>query len=279
MKIIQALNNGYNILKSNNIYSYKIDAELLLSESLKISKEELILNLDRILNSDDYKNFIYNIDRRKKREPIAYILRRKEFWKNEFYINKNVLIPRPETEHLIEETLKLIPKNKNCKLLEIGIGSGCLIISILKDRKNCSAIGIDLCKKTIKIANINANLHQVKNRIKILKTNVDNFKSGKYDLIISNPPYIDKLKLKYLGVSEFEPLNALNGGFEGIEVLIKVVLKASQLLKVNGKLIVEIGENQKYKMKEILKKNNFFINKIVKDFSNNDRCIISTKIR
>jgi len=278
MILLQALNNGYCILKSNNIPTYKIDTELLLSESLNISVEELILNLERIISFNDYKKFLKKIERRKIREPLAYILKRKEFWKNDFYVNKNVLIPRPETEHLIEETLKLIPKSKSYKLLEIGIGSGCLILSILKDRQNCSAIGIDCCKKAVKTANINANLHQIKNRIKILKTDVDNFNTGKYDLIVSNPPYIDKHQLKYLGVSEFEPLQALNGGINGIEILKKVVVKASQLLKVNGKLIIEIGNNQKYKMKDVLRKNNFLINKTVQDLSKMDRCIISTKL-
>ena len=209
---------------------------------------------------------------------MAYILKKKEFWKNEFYVSENVLIPRPDSEHLIEETLNLIKKNQSKKILEIGIGSGCLIISILKDRINCFGTGIDCCKKAVKIANFNANLHQIQNRIKILKTDVDNFKSGKYDLIISNPPYIDKHQLKYLDVNEYEPLQALDGGINGTEVLMKVILKASQLLKINGKLIIEIGKNQKYKVIKFLNKNNFFVNKTVKDLSNIDRCIISTKL-
>ena len=278
MNLLKALNKGYDILKSNNINSYKIDAELLLSESLKVSKEKLILNLNDVINSDDYKAYLSKLKRRLNKEPVAYILKKKEFWKNEFYINKNVLIPRPETEHLVEETLRIIPENKNKKLLEIGIGSGCLMISILKDRKSCYGIGIDTCKKAVKTAIINANLHQIKNRIKIFKTDVDNFNTGKYDLIISNPPYIDKHQLKYLGVSEFEPLKALDGGINGTEILMKVINKASQLLKINGKLIIEIGNNQKYKMIEFLNKNNYFINKVVKDLSNIERCIICTKL-
>ena len=153
-----------------------------------------------------------------------------------------------------------------------------MIISVLKERINCSAFGIDCCKNAIKIAKINAKLHQVQNRINIFKTDVDNLNSGKYDLILSNPPYIDKHKLKYLGVSEYEPTKALNGGINGIEILIKVVKKSSKLLKINGKLIIEIGSDQKYKMINILKKNKFYINKITKDLSNLDRCITSTKI-
>ena len=277
MNLLQALNNGYSFLKSNKIDTYKIDTEVILSQSLNISKEDIILNLEKSININDYKRFLYKLDRRKKREPLAYILKKKEFWKNEFYVNKNVLIPRPETEHLIEETLKIIQKNTSRKILEIGVGSGCLIVSILKERKKCFAIGIDCCKKAIKVANYNANLHLTNNRIKIIKTDVDNFNAGKYDLIISNPPYIDKYKLKYLDVSEYEPLKALNGGVNGIEVLTKVISKASRLLKINGKLIVEIGSDQKYKVIKLLNNNNFFVNKIVKDLSNLDRCIISTK--
>ena len=120
-------------------------------------------------------------------------------------------------------------------------------INFKRTKKNSSATGIDCCKKAIKTANFNANLHQIKNRIKILKTNVDNFKTGKYDLIVSNPPYIDKHQLKYLGVSEYEPTKALNGGINGTEILIKVVKKSSKLLKINGKLIIEIGSDQNTK--------------------------------
>ena len=278
MNILKALHNGYDLLKLNKIDSYKIDTELLLSDSLNISRERLILNFHEIIEAENYENFLSKLYRRQKKEPVAYILSKKEFWKNKFYVNKDVLIPRPETEFLVEETLKIISKNQKKRLLEIGIGSGCVITSVLKERENCSATGIDCCKKAVKIAEINAKLHHIKNRIKIFKTDVDNFNIGKYDLILSNPPYIDKHQLRYLGVSEFEPLKALNGGVNGTEILKKVILKASQLLKINGKLIVEIGNNQKYKVRDLLNYNNFFVNKIIKDLSSHDRCIVSTRI-
>ena len=278
MNILKVLNIGYKLLKSNKINSYKIDTELLLSDSLNVSRENLILNFRQSIHKKKYKNFLLKLHRRKKREPIAYILRKKEFWRNNFYVNKDVLIPRPETEFLVEEALKIISKYQKKRLLEIGIGSGCIITSILKDRKNCYATGIDCCKKAIKIAKTNVKLHQIENRIKIFKSDVDNFNTGKYDLILSNPPYIEKHQLKYLGVSEFEPSVAFDGGINGIEILKKVILKSSKLLKINGKLIIEIGYNQKYRVKHLLNKKNFFINKIVKDFSGHDRCIISTKL-
>ena len=278
MNILKALNIGYSLLKSNRINSYKIDTELLLSDSLNVSRENLLLNFKQSVNTKKYKNFLMKLHRRQKREPIAYILRKKEFWKNNFYVNKDVLIPRPETEFLVDETLKIISNYQKKRLLEIGIGSGCIITSILKDRKNCYATGIDCCEKALKIAKTNVKLHQIENRIKIFKSDVDNFNTGKYDLIISNPPYIDKHQLKYLGVSEYEPYKALNGGVSGTEILSKVIIKATQLLKINGKLIIEIGSDQKYKVINLLNNSNFFINKIIKDLSNHDRCIVSTKL-
>jgi len=278
MNLIQTLKKGYQILKQNNVDSYQLDTEILLSDSLNISKEELILNLSKKINKFTYSKFINYIKRRQNREPIAYIINKKEFWRNEFFVNNNVLIPRPETEHIVEECLKLIGKNHKKRILEIGIGSGSLILSILKERKFCFGVGIDKSKNAIKVAKYNANLHQVINRLNLIKSDVDNFKSGKYDLIISNPPYIDKNKLKYLGVSTYEPDLALNGGTDGIEVIKKVILNSSKLLKINGKLILEIGYDQKYKVTNFLKKNKYFINYVKKDLSKLDRCILSTKL-
>jgi len=278
MNLMGALDLGYNILKLNNVNTYKIDTEILLSDTLNISKEKLILNLKENISDKNYNNFLSKLNRRKSREPVAYIIKKKEFWKNEFYLDRNVLIPRPETEYLVEETLKIIPQFHKKKILEIGIGSGCLIISILKERQLCSADGIDSSKKAVKVAKINAKLHQIKNRIKIFKSDVDNYNGGKYDLIISNPPYINTHELKYLDVREYEPYTALNGGINGTEMLMKVVVKASQLLKVNGKLIIEIGKDQKYKMIKFLKTNNFFVKKTIKDLSGHNRCIISVKL-
>ena len=140
MNLIQALNTGYNLLKSSKINSYKIDTEILLSASLKISKEKMILNLEKEISFENYESFLTKIKRRKANEPIAYILKKKEFWKNNFYLNKHILVPRPETELLVEESLDIIAPIQKKKLLEIGVGSGCIIISILKERVNCSAI-------------------------------------------------------------------------------------------------------------------------------------------
>ena len=278
MKIIDNLKKGSKILKRNNISSYKIDCEILMSQTLNVSREEVLLNLEKDIKKEEIEKYFNLINRRKKNEPIAYITKNKSFWKDNFITNKNVLIPRPDSEHLVEQTIKLIKKDQAKRFLDIGVGSGCLSISILKERPFCKCDAIDPSKNALKLAKINANLHQLLDRIKFYKRDVDNFYNDKYDLIISNPPYIKINKIKYLGAINYEPKIALDGGLDGLEIIKKVITKSSYLLKVNGKLILEIGYDQKYKVTNFLKEKNFYINKIVKDYGNNPRCIVSTKI-
>ena len=278
MKIIDNLKDGYEILKKNNISSYKIDCEILMSQTLSISREEVLLNLERSIKKEEREKYLNLINRRKKSEPVAYITNNKNFWKDNFITNKNVLIPRPDSEHLVEQTIKLLKKEQAKRILDIGVGSGCLSISILKERPNCKCDAIDTSKNALNLAKINAKLHQLLDRIKFYKRDIDNFYIDKYDLIISNPPYINKHKIKYLGAINYEPKIALDGGLDGLEVIRKVISKSKHLLKINGKLILEIGYDQKYKVIDFLRKKNFFINKIIKDYGKKTRCIVSTKI-
>ena len=172
-------------------------------------------------------------------------------------------------------------KNKSkLRVLDIGIGSGCILLSILSEKKNFKGVGVDVSKKSLDLCKINVVNLDLKKRVKLFKSDVDNFHYGKYDLIVSNPPYISELKLKYLNkdVINFEPNLALNGGLDGLSEIRKVINKSSELIKKNGKLFLEIGFDQKNSVKKILKNKGFFINKVIKDLANNDRCIISTKI-
>ena len=278
MKIIDSLKDGYEILKVNKISSYKVDCEILMSQTLNISRERMLLNLEKNINKKERQKYINLVNRRKKNEPIAYIVNNKDFWRDKFITNKSVLIPRPDSEHLVEWTLRIIKKDQAKRILDIGVGSGCLSISILKERPQCRCDAIDPSKNALKLAKINANLHQLSDRIKFYKRDVDNFYIDKYDLVISNPPYIKKHKIKYLGTISYEPKIALDGGLDGLEVIRKVIIKSKNLLKLNGKLILEIGYDQKYKVTKFLKEKNFCINKIIKDYGNNIRCIVSTKI-
>ena len=278
MKIIDSLKDGYEILKANKISSYKIDCEILMSQTLNISREQVLLNLEKSIKKQEKQKYFNLLNRRKKNEPIAYIINKKSFWRDNFITNRDVLIPRPDSEHLVEQTLKLIKKNQPKRILDVGVGSGCLSISILKERLYCKCDAIDLSENALKLAKINANIHQLSDRIKFYKRDVDNFYNDKYDLVISNPPYINKHKIKYLDSIIYEPKIALDGGLDGLEVIKKVISKSKHLLKINGKLILEIGYDQKYKVMNFLREKSFFINKIIKDYGNNTRCIVSTKI-
>ena len=279
MDIENTLNEGISILKKSKISNPQLDSEILLSNSIKRDKKHIILNPKELLNSKQSKKFKSLIERRKKKEPVAYLINKKEFWKYEFFVDKDVLIPRPDTELIIEQVLKIYSKQKQLQVLDIGIGSGCILLSILKERSNFYGTGIDISKKSIKISKFNAKQLNLTNRVKFFHSSVDNFKIGKYDLIVSNPPYIELLDLKYLekDVINFEPKLALSGGFDGFSKIRKVINNASSLIKRNGKFILEIGFNQKNKVKNILQEKGFYVNKVVKDYGNNDRCIISTK--
>ncbi len=280
MNIKNLLNNYSKKLYFLSNALAKLDSEILLSRVIKKDRKYLILNPQKKINDKNIKLFDYLIERRKNGEPIAYIVKNKEFWKNNFYINNNVLIPRPDTEILIEETLKLYKINHKLRVLEIGVGSGCILLSILKERKNFFGVGIDISKKAINVASFNAKMHHLENRTTFYKSDVDKFLIGKYDLIISNPPYIKDQDLKYLekDILEYEPKVALSGGQDGLSKITKVINRTALLLKKNGKFILEIGFDQKNKVIDILKNNKFYINKVVKDYARNDRCIVSTKI-
>ena len=278
--IQEELKRGSKFLKENYINTYKIDSELLLGKVLNKGREYLFLNYKENLSNELINNFESLLKRRKKKEPVAYILNCKEFWKNNFYVDQNVLIPRPDTEVLVEEIMKLYGKQKKLSILDVGTGSGCIIISILKERQKFRGTAIDISKKALNIAIYNAKIHHLSNRIKFYKSSVDNFFKHKYDLIVSNPPYISRLQIKYLDkdILGFEPIQALEGGIDGFNVYSKIVKKSSMLLKIGGKLVLEIGFDQKFEMLKLLKKYNFFINKIVKDYGGRDRCVICTKL-
>ena len=280
MKLKVIINNGYRLLKKNYVRSARLDSEILLSKAINKSREFVILNNNYEISDKDNLSFEKMLNYRLKGKPVAYITRSKYFWEHEFYVDENVLIPRPDSEIIIEQVLRIFQKKNNIKFLDIGTGSGCIMLSILKKRKDFKGTGIDICDRALKVSKINAHKLGVKNRVRLYKSDIDKFLLGKYDLIISNPPYINKLDLKYLDreISKFEPKIALNGGLNGISEIRKVIRKSSELIKNGGKLILEIAHNQKKDVKQILFNYGFYVNSVKKDLANNDRCIISTKI-
>ena len=280
MNIANILNKAVYDLNQFDINQANLDSEIILSHVIKKDRKYIILNSKEKLNKEKIKKFNKLINRRKKGEPVAYLINKKEFWNETFYVNKNVLIPRPDTELIIEQVIKSYSKNSRSSVLDIGTGSGCILLSILKERPNFYGTGIDISKKSIIVSKYNAKMLKLSNRVKLYNSDVDNFNNGKYDIVVSNPPYIKFKSLRYLekNVVNFEPKLALSGGSDGFSEIRKVISKAAVLIKKNGKLFLEIGFNQKIKVIEILKKEGFYINKALKDYGKNDRCIVCTKI-
>ena len=280
MNIQNAIQEGRQVLKYHKCKTPLLDSEILMSKVIHKDKNFIILNPNTIIEKNDLDVFKKLIKKRSAGQPISYLTGTKSFWKNDFEVNSNTLIPRPDTEIIIEEALKVTKNKSKLRVLDIGVGSGCILLSILNERKNFYGIGIDISKKCTDLSKKNSFKLNLDKRAKFFKSNVDNFNYGKYDLIISNPPYIKQFDLKYLekDVVNFEPRLALNGGLDGLSEIRKVIIKSSELIKINGKLILEIGFDQKEKVKNILKNKGFYINRVLKDLAKNDRCIISTKI-
>ncbi len=280
MKIETVIQQANNILKKNYIKNSLLDTELLISKVINKEREYIILNNNMKIGQNDYIKFKKLILERSKGKPIAYLLGKKNFWKYDFYVNENVLIPRPDTELIVHQVLKNYKNKNNIKFLEVGVGSGAISLSILKEKNGFFGTGVDISKDCLNICKKNACKLEVNDRMKLFKSNIDNFNKGKYDLIISNPPYIKKLDLKKLSkdIRNFEPQIALDGGLDGLSEIRKVIKKSAELIKKNGKLILEIAFNQKIEVRKILENNGFYINAIVKDLAKNDRCIISKKI-
>jgi len=277
MELLKLINNGSRQLKDKNICSYQLDSEILLSKVLNKTREELLINLNEKIESSKIDYFNTLIDRRSSKEPIAYILKEKEFWSKKFHVNNNTLVPRPETELMVEEIVKIF-KKKNIYVLDIGTGTGCILLSLLSELHNSKGIGIDISQKAVKIAKANLHKHKLNHRAKFYKRSLSEIFQNKFDLIVSNPPYIMKKDIKNLAedIKRFEPKLALDGGNDGLDVIKKVIYKSKSILKIKGMLALEIGNEQFRKVSKILRSNKFKTRYIVKDYRENIRCILST---
>jgi len=279
MNIQELLNQGSKELNLNNIKTHILDSEILLSKILNKSREKILLNPKQEVKFEDTINFKKLIKRRSLNEPVAYILNEKEFWSLNFYVNKSTLIPRPETELMVDKLTKIF-KDKAINILDIGTGSGCILLSLLLELKNSSGLGIDISRDSVKIAAYNAKAHNLNNRAKFLRMCFSNFYQKKFDLIVSNPPYVKRSVIKNLdgGIKLFEPKIALDGGNDGLDLIRKVIYKAKYILKIKGLLSLEIGNEQLKEVSKILKRNNLRVEHIVSDYKDNVRSIISRLI-
>ena len=279
MNLENTVKKASQILKSYNIYSHELDAQIILSNIMEIKREFLITNNEINISEKIKKKYDTAIKRRIKREPIAYIIGKKEFWSENFIVNHATLIPRPETELLIYKIINFF-KDKTINILDIGTGSGCILLSILKELNSSRGTGIDISPKAIRMAKINSKNLNLINRSNFKVFDLSKFNIGKYDLIVSNPPYIPSKDIKNLSkdIINYEPKTAIDGGLDGLDLIKKVIYKSSHLLKTQGLLAIEIGFNQYHKVSGILKRSGF--REIAKecDYNRNVRCIISTRV-
>jgi len=276
----QTIRKASQILKNHNIHSYELDAQIILSDIMGVTREFLITNDYLTVSKRIKKKYNNAIKRRIKKEPVAYIIGKKEFWSQNFKVNSSTLIPRPETELLIYNVVKYF-KNKKINILDIGTGSGCILLAILKELQFSRGIGIDVSAEAIKIAKENSKNLNLLNRSKFKTFDINGFNVGKYDLIVSNPPYIPFKEIRNLDrdIINFEPIVALNGGNDGLDLIKKVIYKSAKLLKKNGLLALEIGNKQYPRVTDLLNQLGFKEMGKLHDYNCNVRCIISTKVR
>jgi len=278
MKVLEAIKSGSKLLKEKNVHTYILDSELLLSKSLNKSREEILVNLEQNINKRALTDFNKYLIRRSKREPIAYLLGEKEFWSKKFFVNKGTLIPRPDTELLVEKIVTFF-KKKRINILDIGTGTGCIIISLLSELKNSTGTAIDISSKAIMVAKKNAYKFKLSDRIKFLNKHFKDLYGKQFDLIVSNPPYIKRMEIKNLSddIKKFEPRMALDGGNDGLDLIKKVIYKSKEILKINGTLALEIGNEQINKVSKLLLDNKFRIKWVIKDYRNNVRCVFAER--
>ena len=247
---------------------------------MKVKREYLITSNKVLISEKVKKKYDIAIRRRIKKEPVAYITGKKEFWSEDFLVNYETLIPRPETELLIYKIVKFF-KNKKINILDIGTGSGCILLSILKELNFSRGIGIDISPKAVLTAEANSMNLKLFYRSKFKVVDLDKFNIGKYDLIVSNPPYIPSRDIKNLSkdIINYEPLTALDGGIDGLDLIKKVIYKSNHLLKRMGMLALEVGHNQYRRALSILRYNGYRAISKECDYNRNVRCIISTKVK
>ena len=272
------INSSLEKLKEKKIPNAEIDLRVLLNYS-KYSKNEIIFsNFD--LDQININLFNKALNRRLSKEPISKIINKKNFWKDEFYVNKCVLDPRPETEGIIEESIKIIKnKHSTIKILDIGTGSGALAISLAREFINAKITAIDISKEAIKVANINVNNKKLNNQIQLKQTNIDRI-NEKFDLIVSNPPYLSKQELENTSyeIKKYEPFIALDGGEDGLDFYRDFSRKINDKMNVNSYLILEIGERQLKDCIDIFSLSKLNFHKKTQDLQKKDRILTFSKL-
>ena len=278
MTIKELLNQGIIMLKNEDIDGPKNKARAILQHTLKKSKEYTIIYDKNEVTKEERDNYVKNIKRLISGEPLQYITGVQEFMKLNFIVNKDVLIPQPDTEILVEEVIKIANKMENPIILDLCTGSGAIAVSLAKNIPNAKIIATDISKKALEIAKYNAKLNGVLNSIDFIESNLFNkIKNIKFDVIVSNPPYIETNEIQKLPKDvRQEPVIALDGGKDGLDFYRKIYDKGNEFLNRQGYICVEIGYNQREAVKRIIEKKQRYVETYcIKDLCENDRVIVT----
>ena len=278
MQIKRVLEEAVKILKDNNIDEAIIKAKMVLCMVLKIEKEYIIINDSKEMAKEDEEKYFQYINKLKNGIPLQYITNNQEFMKLNFFVDENVLIPRADTEILVEEVISLANDDKN-KILDVCTGSGAIAVSLAKYIKNSNVMALDISKEALKIAEKNAFNNNV--NIKFIESDLfNNLEENDFDIIVSNPPYIRENVINELSIEvKHEPKIALDGGKDGLDFYRKLSSESYKYLKEDGYLCLEIGYDQKKEVIEILKNEKKYKNIYsTKDLFGNDRIIIAQKV-
>lgn len=279
MRLLELYKDSTKKLEQEGILTSKLDVKILLSFLLDIDSKELIMYFNQHIDRKFINNFEQLLKRRLNREPIANIVNKKSFWSYDFFVNENVLTPRSDSEILVEAVLSNYNNmNENLNILDLGTGSGCLILSLLKMYKNATGLAIDISDKALQVAKQNAKNLKVEN-IQFLKNNWNDNIEDKFDIIISNPPYIPTKEIKELEpeVNKFNPLLALDGGEDGLNCYRYLAKSLDKNLKENTKIFLEIGKNQEKDIEKIFNENGYKLLKIYKDLAEINRILCFKK--
>jgi len=277
MNLENTVKKASQILKNHNIHSHELDAQIILSDIMEIKREFLITNNEINISEKIMEKYDIAIKRRIKREPVAYIIGKKEFWSHNFRVNQSTLIPRPESELLIYKLVNYF-KNRRINILDIGTGSGCILLSLLKELHLSRGIGIDISSKAIKTAKLNSKKLNLFYRSKFKVVGINNFNIGRYDLIVSNPPYIESENLSKCmpEVRQYEPAQALDGGRDGLDYYRFIVPMAWKKLEENGLLVLEIGHTQASAVIALMQGSSRYQDiQVIQDYSGYDRVVLA----
>lgn len=276
----QLLDVGSLALERAGNATSRLDAALLLAHQLRVSRESLLMNLDKVLDNNDEKDFLALILRRVRHEPLAYITGQKEFWSLDFYVTRDTLIPRPDSETLIEATLKRV-KNRasDTTILDLGTGTGCLVIALLKELPKANGVGVDINERALQVAQANAARHEVGDRVVFLQSDWCDALNGTFDLILANPPYIAEADRGLLmqDVVQYEPHTALFAGHDGLDAYRLLAPQVASRLNKGGMVCMEVGQHQAQEVNALLRAQGLLVESPHMDLAGIARCVIAYK--